>query len=454
MKSSRIPLLSILFLALAVRLIALRINYNNLDFAESFFQQGETAHNILAGRSITQSTEHLSKALELSHSQHRLVDFEDVPSSAIETVHADYNNEPGYGIFLAMLWKITSSERWIYPRLLQILIDVIMCYIMFLVPSQLFSRQVGYCSAAFYAVFIPQIEMAIRPYRDAWVSFLFIVSLLYLFSIKKNETPFSRKILLTICMGVFIAVVCWMRSTVLLYTIALVAGMYFLIPKRQWVQLSMVLILAFGAVYAPFILRSQKDFDKPMATRGAFWHSFWGGIGQFPNPYGVVEDDVKIYEFGKSLDSTITFNSDSYEQVLKKKAMELLREHPFFYATTIVRRGAVVIFPRLGREVFFQRQLNEGKTGAMNQTGAAGKWLLIVIDGCLGALFLYGVWLKRSEFSTLAILIIPFVYTIATLSPFYVTGRNIANAYCSEIIFASAGLVFIVQHTFRFQRSN
>lgn len=453
MKSSRITLFSILLLALAIRLIALWVNYNNLDFADSFFQQGETAHNILAGRGITQSTEHLSKVLELSHSQHRLADFEDVPSSAMEDVHADYNNEPGYGIFLAILWKITSSERWIYPRLVQILIDVVMCYIMFLVPSQLFSRATGYCSAAFYAFFIPQIEMAIRPYRDAWVSFLFIASLLYLFSIKRDDVAFSRKIVFTICMGVFTAVVCWMRSTVLLYTIALVAGMYFLVPRRQWVQLSMVLILAFGVVYTPFVLRSQKDFDKPMATRGAFWHSFWGGIGQFPNPYGVVEDDVKIYEFGKSLDSTITFNSDSYERVLKKKAMEMLREHPFFYVTTIIRRAVVITFPRLGRELFVQEQLGKIRTGAINQTGTAGKWLFIVIDACLGTLFLYGMWLHRSKFSTLAILLIPFLYTLATLSPFYVTGRNIANAYCSEIVLASVGFVFLVQQKFFLFRS-
>ena len=441
--AQRNALITVLAAALLLRIAALLLNYNNLDFAGSLYQQGETARNILAGRGITQNSDYLAHVLERANAEHRLIDFEDILPPQQESVRPDYNNEPGYGIFLSALWRVTGSERWIYPRVLQGLVDVAMCWIMFLVGSRLFSVRVGLLSSAFYAVFVPEIEMAIRPYRDVWVTFLFVVSIWYLTSVTGKETSLRKQLVASAGIGVFAAAVCWMRSTVLVYPLAIIAVLWVILPRRDALRLAAVLVVTFGVVYAPFFLRSEEDFGKPMVTRGAFWHSFWGGIGQFPNPYGVVEDDRKIYQFGKSLDPNAAFNTDAYEQALKKKAFEMLREHPVFYASTVVRRALVIAFPRLGRALFFQEPPQEAKTGLLNQLGRMGKWGLVGVDAGLGLLFLCGIYVHRKRPASLLIVLLPFLYTLVTLAPFYVTGRNIANAYCSEMILASAGFALL-----------
>ncbi len=445
MRRTKIVLFLILCLALAIRIAVLARDYNNLDFDGSFFQQGEIASNILAGNGMTLSTAHLDRILSLSRSQHRMMDFQDVPPIKGEEVHADFNNEPGYGIFLAAIWKITGSERWIYPRLIQIFIDVLMCYLIFIVGSQLFNARVGIVASLFYALFVPQIEMAIRPYRDAWVTYLFVTSMWYMLEMKHGGAKPWKKHLYTAGLGLLAAAVCWMRSTVLLYPVALCVALYFLSSRREWWKLSATLIVIFALAYAPFIYRSNQNFGKPMATRGAFWHSFWGGIGQFNNPYRVVENDQKIFEFAKSLDPQVQFDSPGYEQVLKTKAFELFRDHPFFYMSTVVRRAIVIAFPRIGRGLLMRSPPQAERIGALNRLGHLGEMVLMLADLGIGVLFVIGIWVTRKKVSTLVAVILPFLYTLVTLAPFYVTGRNIANSYCSEIVLASLGLLFIIE---------
>lgn len=445
MKRAKFTLFLILFLAFIFRITALIKDYNNLDFDGSFFQQGEIASNILAGEGMALSSTHLDRILLLSRSQHRMVDFQDVPPVEGEEVHADFNNEPGYGMFLAVVWEITGSERWIYPRIIQVLIDVLMCYLIFIVGSRLFNAGVGLVASLFYAAFIPQIEMTIRPYRDVWVTYLFVTSLWYMLEMKRSGGRPWKKYLITMGVGLLAAAVCWMRSTVLLYPIALVGGLLFFSPKKEWWKISVTLLVIFAIAYAPFLYRSNEDFGKPMATRGAFWHSFWGGIGQFKNPYGVVENDQKIFEFAKSIDPQIQFDSPEYEQVLKKEAFELFRDHPFFYMTTVLRRGIVIAFPRIGRALLMRAPPQAEQIGALNRLGYFGEIALMLVDLGIGALFILGMWIKRKELSTLVVVVLPFLYTLVTLAPFYVTGRNIANSYCSEIIFASLGFMFVIQ---------
>ncbi|MFZ1080501.1 MAG: glycosyltransferase family 39 protein [Candidatus Kryptoniota bacterium] len=445
MKRPTLVLFLILLLAFLVRVTMLIVNYNNLDFDGSFYEQGEIASNIIAGKGMTLSTIHLERILTLSRSRHKMLDFQDVPPIAGEDVHADFNNEPGYGIFLAALWEITGSERWIYPRIIQILIDVLMCYIIFVVASQLFSTKVGIAASLFYAIFIPQIEMTIRPYRDVWVTYLFVVSIWYMLTMKRSSSKPWKLYFETASVGLFAATVCWMRSTVLIYPLALAGGLFLITQKRQWWRFSAVLLIVFVIAYAPFVYRSNETFGKPMATRGAFWHSFWGGIGQFKNPYGVVEDDKKIFDFAKSIDPQVEFDTPEYEQVLKKKAFELLRDHPLFYVATVVRRAVVIAFPRFGRALLMQKTPQVERIGALNQVGHLGETALMLVDFGIGALFVVGVWIQKKKVESLVIVVLPFLYTLVTLAPFYVTGRNIANSYCSEIIVASVGLVFVAE---------
>ncbi|HTY36638.1 MAG TPA: glycosyltransferase family 39 protein [Bacteroidota bacterium] len=419
---------AILVLALFVRLGFLYRNWNNLDFAASYVLHAEVARNILDGHWFQLDQQYLQQYLHECTAQSKLIDPQDFPPPSQEHLVPLYNDEGGYGMLLAAIWKITGSHRWWYVRVLQILLDVVMCWLIYRIGSDLFDERAGLLAAFVYAVFIPGIELAVRPHRDIWVTFLFI------FSVYQLTTARGQNHVLWKMAGIGIAtgIVAWMRSTVLLFGFLMVPLLLMTRPPREALRASAFLLLGFVLTFSPLIVRNYVVFNKFMATRGVFWHSFWAGVGQMPNPYGVQDDDETIIRFAHSLDSTAQYETDYYEQVLKREAIRYVSDHPLMYAGSVVKRGVVFVFPKIGRELFFQPQLPQHVTGMLNLSFA--RMVLLLVDGVFTGSFLIGLWLMRKRWKDLAIVCYPYVYTLVTLAPFYLVGRNIMNVYFVVIL--------------------
>jgi len=430
-------LLLVLLLAGAVRFGFLYKNWNNLDFAPSFLLHGEVARNILQGQWFKVNQSHLQSYVQECYRQEKLIDPQDFPAPQEEILVPLYNDEGGYGLLLASVWKLTGSSRWWYLRVLQIFLDVVMCWLVYRIGRKVFDERVGLLAALFYACFIPGVELAVRAHRDIWVTFLFIFSVYQFVSLAKDGNNMWR--LLSI--GISTGLVAWMRSTVLLFIILAIPLLFLTVSRKEALRSAAILLVGFVLTFSPLIVRNYVVFNKFMATRGAFWHSFWGGVGQMPNRFNLREDDEAIVRFAQSIDSTARLDTEHYEQVLKREALTYVSQHPFAYAGSVVKRAVVFVFPKIGRELFFQPQLPQHVTGTMNLS--VGKALLMIVDGIFSALFLAGIWMTRKRWRELAFVCYPYVYTLATLAPFYVVGRNIMNAYFVVLILASATLIHI-----------
>ncbi len=435
----RLPrlILAILALALFVRLGFLYRNWNNLDFAASYLMHAEVARNILNGHWFQLDQQYLQRYLQECTSQSKVIDPQDYPPPAEEHLVPLYNDEGGYGMLLAAIWKITGSHRWWYVRVLQLLLDVFMCWLVYRIGTQTFGERAGLIAAFAYACFIPGIELAVRPHRDIWVTFLFIVTVYQLTSIG----PAPKKWWRILAIGVATGVVAWMRSTVLLFVILMVPLLFATRPTKEALRCCLLLLIGFVLTFSPLVIRNYVVFDKFMATRGVFWHSFWAGVGQMPNPYGVRDDDETVIRFARSLDSTARYETDHYEQVLKREAFTFVGTHPFLYAGSVLKRGAVFVFPKIGRELFFQPQLPQHVSGTLNLS--FGKIVLMMIDGLFTGSFLAGIWLTRKRWRDLIIVCYPYLYTLLTLAPFYLVGRNIMNVYFVVLILGSVTLAHI-----------
>jgi len=103
-----------------------------------------------------------------------------------------------------------------------------------------------------------------------------------------------------------------------------------------------------------------------------------------------------------------------------------------------VKRGVVFVFPKIGRELFFQPQLPQHVTGMLNLSFA--RMVLLLVDGVFTGSFLIGLWLMRKRWKDLAIVCYPYVYTLVTLAPFYLVGRNIMNVYFVVIIVGAVAI--------------
>jgi hypothetical protein len=126
---------------------------------------------------------------------------------------------------------------------------------------------------------------------------------------------------------------------------------------------------------------------------------------------------------------------------LKQEAMKLLQEHPLWYAGSVAKRAAVFVFPKIGRELFFQPQLPQHITGTMNTS--FGKVFLLILDGLLTGLFFAGIWIARKQWKDLVVICYPYLYTLISLAPFYLAGRNIMNVYFVVLLLASVALVHL-----------
>lgn len=428
------PLLLVLVLAAAFRFGFLYKNWNNLDFAPVSLMHAEVARNILNGNWFQINQHHLQFTLEECRSRGALIDPSDFPAPANEELSPLFEEEPGYGLLMAAVWKVTGLHQWWPIRVLQVLVDLVMCWLVFQIGRKMFDERAGLVASLIYACFIPGIELVVRPHRDIWVTFLFIFTVYQLIVLRDSKKPWLQ----ILSIGIATGVVAWMRSTVLLYVILMAPLLFVVRPGREAFRFSAILIAAFALTFSPLIIRNYLVFDKFMATRGVFWHSFWAGVGQMPNPYNLQDDDETIVRFAQSLDSTAGRQTIAYEQVLRAEAFKFVREHPVWYATSIVRRAIVFVAPKIGREMFFQPLLPKHVTGTLNLS--VSKIALLGIDLLVTCLFLAGIWLKRSRWKEMLVVGYPYLYTLATLAPFYLVGRNIMNVYFVVILFASAAL--------------
>ena len=94
-------------------------------------------------------------------------------------------------------------------------------------------------------------------------------------------------------------------------------------------------------------------------TRSTFWHTFFAGVGQFDNPYGLEHSDRSVIRFaqrleprlvGASLDDLYNRPDSLYEQVLRRQAGEFVREHPGLFLRNAVYRVAIMASPLLYRD--------------------------------------------------------------------------------------------------------
>jgi hypothetical protein len=292
----------------------------------------------------------------------------------------------------------------------------------------------GVIASILYAVFIPGIELVVRPHRDIWVTFAYITSVVILLQMRREQNR-KKEVLYALVLGILTGLVAWMRSTILLYGVGCAAAFFLVKHYRRAFVLSIVSIAVFAALLSPLVKRNYDVFGSIMITRGAFWHSFWAGVGQFRNPVGMIEDDLYISTYFHRLDTAAVYGTPHYELFLKQQALAFVEQHPLWYASTVVRRAGMIVAPKIGRELFFQQSSIKSDTGILNRKMSV--LALIAVDGVMVVAFAGGLVLSRKKKIILTIVLLPFLYTLVTLAPFYVVGRNIMNIYFVTILFAS-----------------
>jgi hypothetical protein len=297
------------------------------------------------------------------------------------------------------------------------------------------------------AINLAAIKYTLTMGYDFWPAFCVLVNFIGIAITLQKQKPGFILILTGILTGITI----WFRSitSILPFYISVFLLLYWrLQDKRKYSKIGISIALYLLAVIISMASLSLYRYEQTGSyrpTRSTFWHSFWAGVGQFPNPYGLefkdMANDRVIWEFGQKLNSDLkkyrleemNNNPDSpYEQTLKAEAFRFIREHPQVFIRNFLHRTAIIISPVLYR------------TGRMIPKGLAPYFLPIGI--ALLIIWSLGMFnLFRHSRPVFWLTVTIYSYFFSTIGCFYVVGRAILPVLFINIFVYLFGLQFSIR---------
>ncbi len=263
---------------------------------------------------------------------------------------------PGPAVLLGLLWKVVPVHNFAPYLLLQIFLDSLLIALLFVVISRV-GNALALLTTLVMTVNIATIKRTLMMGYDFWPQFSVLVAFIGVLWLLSKDKGAGWYVLVG---GLSVAAY-WSRNLTLLLPLFLLPCLVFL-PRSRGVTWRTILrrSVMFGApVLVCLVLVSAYRYEttgSARPTRSTFWHSFFAGVGQFSNPYGVDHTDPGVWDFGVRLNSELSQSNwveqglrpDSpYERTLRDQARRFLTEHPGLFVRNWVYRIGIMISPLL-----------------------------------------------------------------------------------------------------------
>lgn len=343
----------LVFIAAAlVRLILFFTVYGDM-YHGSAHTYGSAALGIYHGEGITQSTAEVEALEELGGN--RAGDFHAIHQSTDRSPMTEFL--PGPSFVLALLWRITSVANYAPYLVAQIVIDALLIACFALVFTGV-SRIAGIVTAALMVVNLASIKRTLMMGYDFWPQYSVLVFFVGLYWIMAS----GRGKYWYLVLGLLLAPVVWFREITSLLPLFMAPVILFILVRLRRLTfrpaLARVALLVVPMVLslASLAMYRYETTGNYRPTRSTFWHSFFAGVAQFENPYGIEHDDNSIWEFGRRLNPDLRRytlgemyeSPDSpYETTLRKEAKVFVREHPLKFIRNTLYRVGIMISPFL-----------------------------------------------------------------------------------------------------------
>jgi len=439
---------------LAIGVVALLLRLAAFQFAlkkEAFFRfdyaiHTEIGRNAMNGNfSRTTDAGYLDVYERIMTQRAGLVAVAPLPKPAPSALVPVFYIDPGYGIQAGLLWKLMGRVDWTPVIVLQLLLDSAMVFLLFGIGLAVGRPRIGLWVAGFHAVFLLEIQQALVPHYDVFVTFYYI-SLVYLLLKERQTTPFRKSLLLMLAVGLLSAYISWIRSTVAF--LPFVVALYLVVDKRRSVSFikSAVLLVTFAAAFAvPKAAYNYQHFRRIDIVRGCKWWNIYTGLGQFANPFGLVGTDGDVVRYVSSVDPSIRLGPPGVldyrraDELVRPHVLHLIKEHPVWYVTTCIKRAALVVFPGF----YFDDRFAQKSTADRDWFSSILPWLSIVwrilILGLAAwsLLFLVGAVMGlRRDAGMYLVVLLPFIYSVVSIAPMFLQHRSLTNVYFIQFFFA------------------
>jgi 4-amino-4-deoxy-L-arabinose transferase-like glycosyltransferase len=341
MNSTRWWLVGFVAAALALRIAFLAADPHPVENAGLSADQGEMARNIVDhGRWFVINPRASAVVGPRQHREGRLVDPAAIDYSAADR-SAQYSPQVlqpvGEAVVLAGLWTVSGDERYIYVQVLQVLLDAAMVPLVFWISLWLYRRRTAALIAAgLYAAFLPIAALTRIPHLDTWgVVFTISITALLLRALDGD-----RRIPWLVAAGVATGLGVYFRPAALL--IPLVMG-FAALPSYGWrrsLLFAGIPLLVAGGLMLPWTIRNYDTFHRFIPTRIGTGQNLWEGLGEIKNDFGAALDDGLTSRQVHQVRPDLRYGTPAYDDYLKDKAVEAIKQHPTHYLRVVARRVA------------------------------------------------------------------------------------------------------------------
>lgn len=255
----------------------------------------------------------------------------------------------GYAVLLGLFWKVIPVRTYIPMQLLQAVLDSFAALCIVLIATMLFRREkAAFWAGAAYACFPPFALLSVIASRDYYAAWGAIFSLYFFLRNVKDRRSITGYLL---C-GVAIALFSWFRPTIFLLPAVFALSAVLLVKKRRIMNAvksglgTGIPVILFFAL--PFGWQYNNAYGTWNFTEGVQGGILWEGLGRFSSKYHFSCNDLDAYRRAVALGYPEGAPSwvPAYSRILKKDAMNVIREDPFWYAGTVLKRYVRFFFAR------------------------------------------------------------------------------------------------------------
>jgi 4-amino-4-deoxy-L-arabinose transferase-like glycosyltransferase len=258
---------------------------------------------------------------------------------------------PGYPLWLALIYKLSGSRSPVSVQNVQWVLDSFSVLLIVGIGVTAFNWQVGLWSGGIAALWPLLASYGATPLADAPASWI-VVGATWMFLLAAQRKSFAW----ALGAGALVGVSCWFRANAMLLVFfwAIAILIFLQTSWRQRLLLSAGVVLASVLLIAPVIVRNAAAFHAFVPTGLGVGTNLVEGIGETERgnkEFGAPENDRDLLEQERTAakvppDAPFELyypDGIQRDRARTRRALQIVWQHPFWYAGTVARRMAAVL---------------------------------------------------------------------------------------------------------------
>jgi hypothetical protein len=252
-----------------------------------------------------------------------------------------YTLDPGFGLIVHVARKLFSGlpDTFLRTLALQGLADVLALALVYGTFAG-WSWLAAVLAAGLYAtnpVLGYVVTLAFYYFWDGLIAVAVLTTLVWIGRFSRRRRDGALVIIALAVLGALLGFGVWLRASWATYAIVLFGALLLTrqVRRRAWVAIATFLIVAGPSVY-----RASRAEGHLATSARMLWHTAHQGLGRYPNPFGIEDDDLYQFDLAKA-EYGVEYNYCSYrrqDDAMRDHYKKIWRADPWFVVRSVSSR--------------------------------------------------------------------------------------------------------------------